>query len=135
MARALRTLDPTLVRRLAVSRQRLTGPVPAAAGPEEIMSVAADLGSLQLDPISVVARSHLLVLWSRLGAPADAPLPFLGSEQAFVLPRQLRAVLSHLVFEPDPFSLAGLTWRCRCPLASRGSGSLTTQGLVAWPGR
>jgi uncharacterized protein YcaQ len=73
MARALRTLDPTLVRRLAVSRQRLTGPVPAAAGPEEIMSVAADLGSLQLDPISVVARSHLLVLWSRLGGydPAD----------------------------------------------------------------
>jgi uncharacterized protein len=73
MARALRTLDPTLVRRLAVSRQRLTGPVPAAAGPQEIMSVAADLGSLQLDPISVVARSHLLVLWSRLGGydPAD----------------------------------------------------------------
>jgi uncharacterized protein len=73
MARALRTLDPTLVRRLAVSRQRLTDPVPAAAGPEEIMSVAADLGSLQLDPISVVARSHLLVLWSRLGGydPAD----------------------------------------------------------------
>ena len=73
MARALRTLDPSLVRRLAVSRQRLTGPLPAAAGPEEIMSVAADLGSLQLDPISVVARSHLLVLWSRLGGydPAD----------------------------------------------------------------
>ena len=73
MARALRTLDPTLVRRLAVSRQRLTGTVPAAAGPQEIMSVAADLGSLQLDPISVVARSHLLVLWSRLGRyePAD----------------------------------------------------------------
>jgi uncharacterized protein YcaQ len=67
MARALRTLDPTLVRRLAVSRQRLTGPLPAAPGPGEIVSVTADLGSLQLDPISVVARSHLLVLWSRLG--------------------------------------------------------------------
>jgi len=73
MARALRTLDPALVRRLAVSRQRLTGPAPAAPGPGDIMSVAADLGSLQLDPISVVARSHLLVLWSRLGHydPAD----------------------------------------------------------------
>ena len=73
MARAPRTLDPVLVRRLAVSRQRLTGPPPPAAGPEDIMSVAADLGSLQLDPISVVARSHLLVLWSRLGRydPAD----------------------------------------------------------------
>jgi uncharacterized protein YcaQ len=66
MAPALRTLDPALARRLALSRQRLTGP-PPPAGPEAIMSVATDLGSLQLDPISVVARSHLLVLWSRLG--------------------------------------------------------------------
>jgi uncharacterized protein YcaQ len=73
MAPALRTLDPALARRLAVSRQRLTGPPPAPADPEAIMSVVTDLGSLQLDPISVVARSHLLVLWSRLGRydPAD----------------------------------------------------------------
>ena len=72
MAPAPRTLDPALARRLAVSRQRLTGP-PAPADPEAIMSVATDLGSLQIDPISVVARSHLLVLWSRLGRydPAD----------------------------------------------------------------
>jgi uncharacterized protein YcaQ len=72
MAPALRTLDPALARRLAVSRQRLTGP-PAPADPEAIMSVVTDLGSLQIDPISVVARSHLLVLWSRLGGydPAD----------------------------------------------------------------
>jgi uncharacterized protein len=66
MAPALRTLDPALARRLALGRQHLTGQ-PPAAGPEAIMSVATDLGSLQLDPISVVARSHLLVLWSRLG--------------------------------------------------------------------
>ena len=66
MPPALRTVDPTLVRRLFVSRQRLAGRPPAgdAAG---IMAVADDLGYLQLDPISVVARSHLLVLWSRLG--------------------------------------------------------------------
>jgi len=72
MAPASRTLDPALARRLAVSRQRLTGP-PVAADPEAIMSVVTDLGSLQIDPISVVARSHLLVLWSRLGRydPAD----------------------------------------------------------------
>jgi len=66
MAPAPRTLDPALARRLAVSRQRLTGP-PAPADPEAIMSVVTDLGSVQIDPISVVARSHLLVLWSRLG--------------------------------------------------------------------
>jgi uncharacterized protein YcaQ len=72
MAPALRTLDPALARRLAVSRQRLTGPT-APADPEAIMSVVTDLGGLQIDPISVVARSHLLVLWSRLGGydPAD----------------------------------------------------------------
>jgi uncharacterized protein len=64
---ALRTVDPTLARRLFITRQRLAGARPAAdaAG---IMEVAADLGCLQLDPISVVARSHQLVLWSRLGA-------------------------------------------------------------------
>jgi uncharacterized protein len=74
MARALRTLDPELARRLIVSRQRLAGPLPPGpAGPEAIMDVATDLASLQLDPISVVARSHLLVLSSRLGRfdPAD----------------------------------------------------------------
>jgi uncharacterized protein YcaQ len=67
MPRALRTLDPGLARRLILSRQRLASPPPAAPGPEAIMAVATDLGSLQLDPISVVARSHQLVLWSRLG--------------------------------------------------------------------
>ena len=67
MPRALRTLDPGLARRLILSRQRLAGTPPTAPGPEAIMGVATDLGSLQLDPISVVARSHQLVLWSRLG--------------------------------------------------------------------
>jgi hypothetical protein len=68
------------------------------------MATASDLAGLQLDPISVVAPNHLLVLWSRLGRfdpaeprrcagrsgacsdtgrmrpppAADAPLPFLG---------------------------------------------------------
>ena len=67
MARALRTLDPELARRRILSPQRLAGPRPAAPGPEELMGVATDLASLQLDPISVVARSHQLVLWSRAG--------------------------------------------------------------------
>lgn len=60
------TLSPTLARRLAITRQRLAGPrlPPDATG---IMEVVRDLGCLQLDPINVVARSHQLVLFSRLG--------------------------------------------------------------------
>jgi len=63
---------PTAARRLAITRQRLAGPRPAptAAG---ILEIARSLRALQLDPINVVARSHTLVLWSRLGVydPAD----------------------------------------------------------------
>lgn len=60
------TLSPTLARRLTITRQRLAGPRPSpdATG---IMDAVRDLGCLQLDPINVVARSHQLVLFSRLG--------------------------------------------------------------------
>ncbi len=60
------TLSPLLARRLAIARQRLAGPRPPADA-SGILEVARDLSCLQLDPISVVARSHLLVVWSRLG--------------------------------------------------------------------
>jgi uncharacterized protein YcaQ len=70
---ATRTIPLATARRLAVARQRLAGPRPAPDR-EGIMDVARDLGCLQLDPISVVARSHLLVLWSRLGTYDPAEL-------------------------------------------------------------
>ncbi len=68
----IRTITRQTVRRLAVTRQRLAGDLPSPI-PEAMLDVVRDLGCLQLDPISAIARSHLLVLWSRLGVydPAD----------------------------------------------------------------
>ena len=45
MAPGPRTLDPTLARRLFLSRQRLTGLRPAAAGPDEVMAAVTDLAA------------------------------------------------------------------------------------------
>jgi uncharacterized protein YcaQ len=59
-------LSETAARRLAVSCQHLAGPraTPDVVG---IKHVLGTLRCLQLDPVSAVAQSHLLVLWSRLG--------------------------------------------------------------------
>jgi uncharacterized protein len=62
----LRTISPATARRLAISAQHLNQPrqpVDAAA----ILNLVRQIGCLQLDPISAVARSHTLVLFSRLG--------------------------------------------------------------------
>ncbi|GGS95946.1 hypothetical protein GCM10010156_62710 [Planobispora rosea] len=59
-------------RRLAVACQHLAGPRPGG-DPQGLRRVLRTLRCLQLDPVNVVARSHLLVLWSRVGGydPAD----------------------------------------------------------------
>lgn len=60
------TITPTTARRLAVQKQRLAGERPPATS-AGILDVVRDIGCLQLDPISAVARSHTLVVWSRVG--------------------------------------------------------------------
>jgi uncharacterized protein len=62
-------------RRLAVRAQRLDGPAPRGRPTRaEILEVARALRCLQVDPTSAVARSHLLVVWSRLGRFEGAEL-------------------------------------------------------------
>jgi uncharacterized protein len=82
--RPARTITAETARRLAISRQRLDVPTvsvpatPLRRSPEPrsslrssvaaVVELVHELGYVQLDPISVVERSPLLVLRSRLGA-------------------------------------------------------------------
>lgn len=56
------TLSRQDLRRLAITRQHLTRNNKPA-----LLELIRDLGCVQLDPIRAVERTHLLVLWSRLG--------------------------------------------------------------------
>jgi uncharacterized protein YcaQ len=62
----VRTISATTARRLAITRQRLAGPI-SKSNADGILDVARDLGFLQLDPTNVVAPSHQLVVFSRVG--------------------------------------------------------------------
>ena len=61
----LRTVDLVAARRLAIAKQRLSGRAPRSSA-AAVLGVVGDIRCVQLDPISVVARSPLLVLRSRL---------------------------------------------------------------------
>lgn len=55
------------VRRLAVTKQHLSGRRPSSATSEDILSVIRDIAYVQWDPISIVAPSHVISLWNRIG--------------------------------------------------------------------
>ena len=68
-------------RRLAIVQQQLTAPRPGpATTPNDILALLRAIRCLQLDPIRAVERTHLLVLWSRLGNFDPAGLDFLRWE-------------------------------------------------------
>jgi uncharacterized protein len=55
-------------RRLAVTKQHLSGRRPGRATVERIVETVRDLPYVQWDPVSVVAPSHILSLWARVGS-------------------------------------------------------------------
>lgn len=55
------------IRRLAVARQHLAGRLPKRPSSDDILSLIRDLPFVQWDPVTVVAPSHIISLWSRLG--------------------------------------------------------------------
>jgi len=70
----MQRLSLTAARRLAIRAQRLDGTAPRGRPDREaILDVCRSLRCLQLDPTNVVARNHLLVVFSRLG-PYDPAL-------------------------------------------------------------
>lgn len=62
-----RVISSKTARRLAIMRQHLAGPR-SRADSEGIMDVMRDIRYLQIDPMKIVAPSHTLVLWSRIGS-------------------------------------------------------------------
>jgi uncharacterized protein YcaQ len=87
------------VRRLAVSSQRLSGRRPSPVKTDDIHDLVLALGCLQLDPTAIVARNHLLVVFSRLG-PFDPALleTLLWAHQASIVATDDRAL--HLAAPP-----------------------------------
>src|SRR3979411_2939981 len=95
-------------RRLAIARQSLSGSRPKPVTADDIHDLVRAIGCLQLDPTAIVARNHLLVLFSRLG-PFDSKLvdTLLWDErrlyeywahQASIVPTEDRAL--HLALPP-----------------------------------
>src|SRR3954452_3039468 len=109
-------------RRLAVRHQRLSGPRP---GKGELLETCRALRCLQLDPTAVVARSHLLVLFSRHGAFDEARLDRLAYEE--------RALFEYWAHEASLVLTEDLPlhrWEMRT--WPRGAGGAWARRLTAW---
>jgi len=62
----MRSISLADARRLVISSQHLADPR-VTANKNGILQIIRDLGCIQIDPINIVAPSHQIVLWSRLG--------------------------------------------------------------------
>jgi len=71
-------LSASEARRIAIAAQGLATPRPARAGRRELRALVEQLGAIQIDSVNVLARSHYLVAWTRLGAYDRAALDALS---------------------------------------------------------
>ena len=73
-------------RRLTITKQHLAGSPRSKATPRAIVSTVRDVAYIQWDPVSIVAPSHLISLWSRVGDLRPATLDrLLWKERALFL--------------------------------------------------
>jgi len=62
------------VRRLAFTKQHLSGRPPKTASREDLVDLLRDLVYVQWDPVPIVAPSHVISIWSRVGTFSLADL-------------------------------------------------------------
>lgn len=109
-------ISASIARRFVLTRQHLAGPrvAPTVAG---IVRIVRNLKYVQLDPTTAVARSHLLVLWSRLGPYDPAVLDRLLWKSrrlleysAFIVPAE-----DYAIYRPRmrKFATGNSPWRRR----------------------
>nr|WP_240646162.1 crosslink repair DNA glycosylase YcaQ family protein [Georgenia sp. SYP-B2076] len=106
---SVRTLTLGQARRIAVAAQGLDRPRPApgTATMAHLGRVIDRIGLLQIDSVNVLARAHLLALYSRLGA-YDVALPERAGGRA---PRRLVEFWAHEASFVPPRTYQLLRWR------------------------
>ena len=62
------TTTAQAVRRLAVTKQHLAGRAPKKASKDDLVGLVRDIVYVQWDPVPIVAPSHIISIWSRVGA-------------------------------------------------------------------
>jgi uncharacterized protein len=122
------TVSAKSIRRLAVRRQHLSGKLPGKANRDSILSVVHDLTFVQWDPISVVAPSHILSLWNRVGNFRLSDLETLLWKEKKLFEHWVNFTLTLVLTEDYPLYYSmmrlypesmGKSWRFRKPEVSK----------------